>query len=426
VAKQTLNRKAAPLIHAIQQPVLPHPECIHLNNGMKVYVLRFPGQQLLRVEVVFNAGRTHETQRVTARATARLMREGVTNRTGAEIAETFDFYGASYSSPSNLDQSGFSLVGLRKYARETLPLFADILLRPVFSPYELDTFIQNNIRQLAVELERVEVIAYREFTEKLYGSHHPYGYNSTPEDYQALRPELLKEFWHRHFIPDNGSMFLAGDVDDEIIDLLNELLPPSKNLKTPVTVTVPSPIAPTGTFKITKKGALQTAIKMGRIVVNRRHPDFSGLAVLNTVLGGYFGSRLMSNIREKKGYTYNIYSSIESMAHSNYLCISTEVSTGKANAVLKAIKYEIKQLQEELIPDEELDMVRNYLLGLMLTSLDGPMNTAEMVKNLILEGQGIEGFEQQVATIRSVTATQLRQLAQTYLNPDEMLTLIVG
>jgi zinc protease len=392
---------------------------------MPVFILRFPGQQLLRVEVVFKAGRPQEIQRVTARATARLMREGAANRSGAEIAEGFDFYGASFASPSNLDQSGFSLYGLRKYAREALPLFTDILRHPSFPKFELETFIQTNIQELAVELEKVEVVAYREFTEQLYGSYHPYGYNSTPADYHALRPEHLHEFWQQHFIPQNGMMFLTGEVDDDVIALLNTLLPPVPQLEISP-VTIPDPVAPTGTIRIKKPGSLQTAIKMGKIMVNRHHPDFHGLVVLNTVLGGYFGSRLMSNIREKKGYTYNIYSSIESMAHSNYLYIATEVGSGKANAALKAIRQELAILRTELIPDSELDMVRSYLLGMMLTSLDGPMNTAEIIKSLIVDGQGIEGFEQQIEVIRNVTPERLLELAKQYFNEADFLTVVVG
>jgi zinc protease len=425
VGKQILNRKTAPLIHPIQQLALPEPERIHLDNGMPVFILRFPGQQLLRVEVVFKAGRPQEIQRVTARATARLMREGAANRSGAEIAEGFDFYGASFTSPSNLDQSGFSLFGLRKYAEETLPLFTDILRFPSFPQYELDTFIQTNIQELAVELEKVEVVAYREFTERLYGSDHPYGYNSTPADYHALQPKHLHSFWQQHFIPQNGMLFLTGEVDDAVISLLNTLLPPASRqvVMPPV---LQDPAVATGMIRVKKRGSLQTAIKMGRIVVNRQHPDFYGLVVLNTILGGYFGSRLMSNIREKKGYTYNIYSSIESMAHSNYLYIATEVGTGKANAALKAIRHELEVLRTELIPESELEMVRSYLLGMMLTSLDGPMNTAEIIKSLIVDGQGIEGFEQQIEVIRVVTPQQLRELAKQYFNEADFLTVVVG
>jgi zinc protease len=180
------------------------------------------------------------------------------------------------------------------------------------------------------------------------------------------------------------------------------------------------------TLKIPHKDSLQTAIKIGRRAFSRQHPDFDGLFVLNTILGGYFGSRLMSNLREKKGFTYNIYSTLDTYALDGCLYIATEVSPDKAEATRKAIFAEMKKLRTQPVDAEELAMVRNYLLGMLLNGLDGPMNTSDLVRSLVTEGLAWERFDQLVATIRNISPAELQALAERYLRPEDFWTVMVG
>jgi predicted Zn-dependent peptidase len=171
---------------------------------------------------------------------------------------------------------------------------------------------------------------------------------------------------------------------------------------------------------------LQTAIKIGRRLFDRHHPDFNGMVVLNTLLGGYFGSRLMTNIREKKGFTYNIYSTVDAYLLDGCFYIATEVSPEKSAAAVRAIFSEMKKLREKLVPEEELSMVRNYILGMMLNGLDGPINSSDMVRNQIVENQSPEHFEALVETVRSISAEALQALANQYLQPKDFWVVTVG
>ena len=427
-----LNRRSAPPVHQVSNLLLPYPQVVRLDNGIPLYILHFPEQEVLKVEAVFRAGRPQEEKRLAARATARLLREGTAQRSGAEIAEHFDFYGASVSVPTNLDTANFVLYSLRKYTAEVIPVYAELLSKPNFPEEELETFRRTSIQELTVELEKVETLAYRKVTELIFGENHPYGYNSVESDYTGIQRADLVYFFNKWYTANNCQLFASGHVDEAVIRCLNEhfgAFPTVEHVTPPIlqvsAIQEPAP-ASAKVWHIPRPGSLQTAIKIGRRAFGRNHPDFNGLFVLNTLLGGYFGSRLMTQIREKKGYTYNIYSTLDAYLSDGCLYIATEVDTGNAAATVKAIFAEMKKLREKPVSTEEISMVRNYLLGMMLNGLDGPLNTADIVRGLIVEDLPWESFSALVETIRTITPEQLQQLARQYLQADDFWTVSVG
>ncbi len=421
-----LNRKLAPPVQEIHNLTLPHPEVVQLDNGLKVYVLDFPGQAVLKVEAVFHAGRPEESVRLASRATARLMREGTRTRTGGEIAEHFDFYGASLSVPTSLDTANFSLFALKKYAAELIPVFAEVLQHPSFPEEELETFRRNSMQELQVDLEKVDVLAYRKITEVIFGERHPYGYNSFPEDYAALTRDHVVAYFEQWYTPSNCMLFASGGVDAAVIALLNQhfgqqpMIGQKTDYQNNINADKPKKI------HIPHPASLQTAIRVGRRLFDKKHPDFRAFFILNTILGGYFGSRLMTNIREKKGYTYNIYSTVDAMLYDSCFYIATEVNTDNAAATLRAIYAEMKRLREKPVDASEIEMVRNYLLGMMLNGLDGPMNISEVVRGLIVEEMSWSSFDALIETIRTITPEQLQEMAVRYLQPADFWTVTVG
>ncbi|MCC7466041.1 MAG: insulinase family protein [Saprospiraceae bacterium] len=422
-----LNRKAAPLIHEVSHLSLPRPELVHLDNGIPVYVLDYPGQEIVKLEAVFRAGRPEEDKRLASRATSRLLRDGTLQKSGAALAEHLDYYGASLNVPTNLDTSSFILFSVKKYAAEVIPTFAEILLQPSFPEDELEIFRRTSIQELLVELEKGETVAYRKVTELIFGEQHPYGYNSMPEDYQAIQRADILDFYQKWYTPQNCLLFASGRIDKPTLDLINRELGQHKASAPPARKTFQHFAAhPNGQkVRVALPGNLQTAIKIGRRLFDRHHPDFNGIVVLNTLLGGYFGSRLMTNIREKKGFTYNIYSTADAYLSDGCLYIATEVSPDKTASAIRAIFSEMKKLREKPVPEEELSMVRNYILGMLLNGLDGPLNSSDMVRNQIVENQSPEKFELLVQKVRSISANELQDLAQRYLQERDFWTVIV-
>jgi zinc protease len=420
-----LNRKKQPTIHEVTKLTLPKTELFYLDNQIPVYVINAGLQDVVKIEVVFRAGRPFEKKPLASRATASLLKDGTASYSSAEIAEKIDFYGGTLTTPFNIDTSNIVLQCLGKHFEQLLPILAEVIQVPTFDQKELDTFIQNNISNLNVELSKNEVLAYREFTESIFTSKHAYGYNTVEKMYRNLRREQLVEHHEENFHAGNCSIFLSGKITEQTLNLVNQHL--GKLVKKEQnTFVAPQIKVKPKTIKIDKKDSSQTAIMLGKRIITRKHEDYTTFFVLNTILGGYFGSRLMENIREKNGYTYNIYSSIESMLYDGYFHISTEVGNEYLELTRQEIFKEIEILQTELVSEIELKMVQNYLLGNILTMIDGPFNVAEIVKGYVTEDIELERFERIVDDIRRITPQDLKNCAIKYLAKKDFTEVIVG
>jgi len=296
---------------------------------------------------------------------------------------------------------------------------------PTFPERELKTFIQNTTRRLQVDLTKNDIVAYRKVTELIFGDTHPYGYNSNKTKYEAITREDLIQHFTKTFHAQNCTIFLSGKIDDTIIALLDEHLGQIPKGIAPEAV---FPIVPTSFPKKVHKllpNSLQRAIRIGKEVITRQHEDYGGFMVLNTILGGYFGSRLMMNIREDKGYTYNIYSVQDTMQEGASFYISAEVGNEFVQPAIKEIYKEMKKLQEELVSEEELTMVRNYILGNMLNMIDGPFKVTDVIKTMVLEKKEHTYFQDLVQLVQTISAEEIRDLARKYFDKDSMWEVVV-
>lgn len=420
------DRTKAPKIKDIEGLSLPVPELYRLDNGIPVHVINLGAPEVLKLEVVFFAGRPYEEKKLAARATVGMLKEGTRDYDSAAIADKLDFYGGSLNFPFNLDTSDVVLYTLTKHFGKLLPVFAQMLTMPTFPEEELQNFIKRNKQRLREDLQRNDIVAYRQITENIFGADHPYGYNSYLETYDGLqRTDLLRHFG-RCYNSRNCFLLLSGRVNDDILSSLNEHLGSAIPEGEAGKPRLEGEGLPPARQFIDHPDTVQTAIRIGRRLFNRHHPDFPGMYVLNTVLGGYFGSRLMANIREDKGYTYNIYSMLDTMVNDGFLYIATEVGAKFVKETRREICREIETLQETLIEEEELEMVRNYLLGSFLTMIDGPFNVSEVVKNLLMESLPVTFFEAWVDGVKNIRPERLRELARQYLQPEDLWEVVVG
>lgn len=422
---QILDRKKAPNTFAVTDIPLPSPELFHLKNGIPVYVINRGNIDAVRIEVIFKAGRPNEHKPTVARATSALIKEGTISKTSAEIAEHFDFFGGSLSAPFSLDTSSLVMHSLSKYVHELLPVFAEIIHSPTFPEKELATFVENNLQDLQVELTKNEVLAYRTLSEEIFGASHPYGYNSDEKSYKEISVEDLKLHHQRCYHADNALIMVSGKVSNDVIGLLYQYLGTLLGGEIASFSALQKEDLATQK-RIVKTESSQTAIAIGRRMFNRKHEDYAGMFVVNTILGGYFGSRLMENIREEKGYTYNIYSSLEPAIHDGYFYISTEVGNEFTQATLDEIYKEIELLCTELVSAKELKMVKNYLLGNMLNLVDGPFNISDLYKVYFTENLDYQDFAKLIKTIKDIKATEIRTLAQRYFQKKDFFEVVVG
>lgn len=415
-----------PPIFPVRQIQLPPVQQGQLSNGLPFYQINRGTQELVRIELVFWAGRPYEKHPLVARTTTALLKEGTLNFSGTAIAEKFDYYGAGLSTPFQMDTANVVMYALNKQLPQVLPIFLEVLNNPAFPPKELEAFIKRSQQRLKDDLSKSEVLAYRHITACYFGEQHPYGYNSDALQYEQLKRHQIQEHYNRCYNAQNGFALISGHLDKESEKYIHQTLSQlrSGTLQKP-SVYISSPTTPQ-LIRLPAQNTSQSTIRMGRKLFPRQHPDANGMYILAHLLGGYFGSRLMENIREDKGYTYNISASYDTLRFDGALHIETEVNPNYVDACLKEISYEIHRLQHELVPAPELEMLQNYLMGSFLTMIDGPFNWSETVRTLLVEQLDTTALEQLIQKVLTITAEEIQALAQQYLQADDLWTVIAG
>ena len=424
----TIDRNTAPASNPINTVHFIEPIRKQLDNNIEVILLSGGDQEVLKIDFVFNAGIWYQTKNLVASSTNKLMQEGTKNYSAAEIAEGIDQYGAFLQTECSFDTATITLYTLSKYLDKVLPFLQEIILYPAFSEKEFTTYQHNALEKFRVNMEKVSFVAKKEFAQNVFEDNNPYGTNPSINDYELLSPDLIKKFHSTQYSLDNCHIVIAGKVDSNVLPTLNHFFG-NTNITTNngfIQNTNDEKNTSPQQIYIEKEGALQSAIRIGRLMPNRLHEDYLGLQVLNTVLGGYFGSRLMSNIREDKGYTYGIGSGIVSLINGGYFFISTEVGSNVTKAALKEIYKEIEKLRTEKITPDELDLVKNYMMGHFLKSCDGPLKMAILYEQIHPYGLTYDHFHQYIQTIKDMDAVTLQELANKYLNQQDLREVVVG
>lgn len=420
-----LNRTQAPETRIPEKISLSKAEQIPLDGDIPLLIIRAGSQDIVKIEFVFAAGTTSSVQPLLASAANDLLDEGTSKYSSAELAELLDYYGAYFQAENGPDWASVTLFSLNKFTQETLPLFAEALTDPIYPEKEIQTFRIQGKQRLAVGMSKVDFLARRNFLHALYGNAHPLGMMSAPEHYDALSTDVFRQFHRRNYLEGLRAIIVSGQPDNRTLQTIKDFVQQT-GFKRGTVGQIPVPALSPERKLIEKKDAIQSAIRIGRIMFNRSHPDFFPFTVLNTVLGGYFGSRLMSNIREDKGYTYGIGSGLVSHFSDGYFFITTDVGADVREAAVKEIYHELQRLREDLIPETELQLVRNYMIGGFQRSIDGPFAQADRHKIICLHEQSDDYYARYLEVIRTVTAEQLRQLAQHYLNQEQLFEIVAG
>jgi predicted Zn-dependent peptidase len=427
-----MNRKKQPKIFDIAPDKgvveLIMPKTYLLDNGIKVFAINAGTQDLCRLEFIFDAGSWYQDGAFVAMSANDLMKEGSANMTARQIADELDYYGAYHESSTEKDSAYQALYSLNKHLPVTLKVMEEIIKYPKYDQNELDIYLRKKHQWLLVNMEKVNYLARIHFGELLYGYTHPYGRWASPDDIKEVSREEIIAFHKTYYRSSNCYIIASGKVGDDVVDLLNQYFggddwngPEIVNHRKFESKTVSDLIK-----TVEKPDALQTALRVGKVLFNRTHVDFAGMHVLNTILGGYFGSRLMTNIREDKGYTYGIGSGLISLKHSGFFYISSEVGNEFADRAMDEIFNEINLLRNEPVSESELSLVRNYLGGTFLRSVDGAFSLAERFKEMYEHDLTIDYYFNLLDKIQTITPDEIMELANRYLSIDSLYQLKVG
>ena len=422
-----LNRNFTPNIRPVTDINYQQPVIHNLDNGIPVYLLQTGTQDIVKIEFIFNAGNYYEPKSLVSWFTNKMLKEGTQNFTASQIAEKIDYYGAHLELSADKDKAYITVYTLNKYLSEILPIVEDVIFYPLFPENELNIKIQNKKQEYIVNSNKVKNLARWKFDELLFGENHPYGKFVNADDYDTIVQKDLIDFHRDNYFIADCKIIAAGNIHKNFIGILNKFFGKHTESHTRKNLNI-NPIETSNLHMMhyKKEDALQSAIRIGKKLFNKKHPDFLKLQVVNTILGGYFGSRLMSNIREDKGYTYGIGSEIVSVQHSGYFFIASEVGAEVTQSAVDEIYHEIDVLQNEKVPETELKLVKNYMLGSFLRSIDGPFAMSENFKGLLEYDLDYNYLKSFVEIVKDVNAIEIQELAQRYFDKNSLIELKVG
>ncbi len=433
------NRKKEPPFRDIEKFSLPKAEKFKLDNDVPVYILSSGTQDIIRIEFIFKAGKWYENSNLTASTTNAMLNEGTPYHSSVQLASKFDFYGSYIHLYSEADRAGLVLYTLSKYVMESLILVEDILKNSIFPEKEIDNFLQRSKQSFLVNRSKVSFLARERFLSALFGTSHPYGRPIKMKDFKKLNRQDIVKHFQNFYQGLNTSILVSGKWSFNLKEKLNRFFgandwsmeksgihsrgkEKSMNLQ-PV---YKKKTSHTQKHFVEKKNAVQSAIKIGKTAISRTHNDYFGLRILVTVLGGYFGSRLMKNIREDKAYTYGISAQVISLEKEGYISISSEVGTNVCKKAIEEVYKEIERLTIEQVSDAELSLVRNYMLGNWLRMFDGPLAIAESYRVLIDNELEEDYFEKGLKAMQNITPEQLSELANRYFKKDSFIETVAG
>ncbi len=402
-------------------------ENIVLGNGMALFMINAGTEDIARIEFVARAGMARESIPLLAGTTNMMLTEGTQHYTAEKLNDTLDFYGIFQNLSADRDSAGLNMLFMNRHIEKALELAGEILFNPVFPEKELKLLMKKRLAGYRISREKVQNIASDRFFESVFGNNHPYGRHIDEDHFEAVTPAMLKEFHSAFYTPGNIAAIISGKIHDNTVQLFEKHLGGFVNHQQAGDYPGYSIIgSDTKKAHIEKAGAVQTAIRIGSATINKRHPDYPGLKILNTILGGYFGSRLMKNIREDKGYTYGIHSSVNSLDQSGYKVISTETGKQYGRMAVDEIYREISLLQEEPVSNEELEVVRNYMAGEMVRMFDGPFAIADSFKAVWEFGLDFTYFNRMMDAVKSVTPEEIMRLANLYYKQGDLYEITAG
>ena len=404
------------------------PRMVAMPNGVPMYLLDGADKGVVRFDLLFKGGYAVQDKPLQAMFTNRMLREGAGDLTAAEISRRLDYYGAWIDMYSSQNCNHITLYTMSKHFVPLLHVLEEMVKRPQFPQENLDTVKNNNKSYFTINSQKVDVVSQRHFEHSLWGDGHPLGHIVCATDYDAITRDDVRDYYNRYYGSCNCTVFLSGSVSDDMLAAVengfgsdawgcgNECMP----------IEVAPPVTHPGRTVVSVPDTMQSAVKIGFMAMDATHPDFYKFRFLCVLLGGYFGSRLMSNIREENGYTYHIAAELDAYGHRNAFMISSEAATEYVEPLLKEVYREMELLVTEPIEESEVELVRNYIMGELCREYEGQSAKSEVFINSWLSGVDFASVNRYIDEVKSVTPAELQRLAREYFIKDRMIEIVAG
>jgi zinc protease len=424
----TLDRHIPPQVQPISIAQFPAYTRHEFKNGLQVFCLPFGQEAVVELQLIFDAHAANEPMRGLAALSARLMTEGTQKRSSIDIAETLDALGASIYVEGSSDSTTLTARSLTSQFKPLLGLVNELLESATFPEQEFELQRSRMLQSLSVEQHKTGWQAKRIFNQRLFGPKHPYQTVTEQTDIEAYRLDAISAFHQSHLQWGNAIVIVAGQFDKEAVLAEIERYTSPQSVKSAFSFGRfdQTPLGDKGEFHHPMPNHLQCTVRVGQLGFGRNHTDFYAMRMANMVLGGYFGSRLMQNIREQRGYTYGISSGWICNQQSGYFVVGTDVGNAFVEDTLVQIKLEIERLQNEPIPMDELAVAQNYYLGRMASEMETPFQLADRLHYRLVYGLPVDELAIAFRSIQELTAEQIQSAAQQHWKPNDLLAIVSG
>lgn len=422
-----LDRKTPPVHFQFPDIAIPEPETSHLGNGLPIHVFNSTSQPVVKLEIVLrNGGSKTDLKIGTSFLISKTLQSGTKSFSAIEINNQLAEKGAFLEVSSSFDYSIVTVYSLTKHLQSLLPLIYEIVYLPQFPESEIELHKNILIAGLKTQNKKTSVIASKNFRKSVLGSDSPYGKIIREDDLKSLSANDLLAAYQNYI--SNIEIIINGNISSDLKSSIETHFGSSEyssNIIQPLNLnTFSNQKSLTKHFPL--ENSIQTSIRIGKRTLQKSHPDFHKLVIVNHLLGGYFGSRLMSNIREEKGLTYGIYSSIVSFNDAAYFVIGSDVNGKDKELAIEEITKEIDKLKNGFNSKDELNLVKNHLLGSFQSDLSSPLSLSDKFKSIHLSNLTYKYYINYLKEIKKFSEADLTSVSEKYLNPDSIYCVTAG
>jgi predicted Zn-dependent peptidase len=421
-----IDRTIPPGFNALKDIFIPAVESKTLQNGRNLFFLNDPKSRVFKIDLNIKAGSWYAPNYEVVPLTLKMLMEGTKSRSAKQLADSFDGLGSFIELTPGFDHCTVSVYGLTKYFDQNLEILTDLMLNPSFSEDTFKALKDREIQKVKLNLEKSSYLSSVSLRENLFGKGHPYGRRMVPECLEEVTIDDIRTFYNSHF--SDFDILLSGNLPTDFFGTLDTHLGslPVKHVSidfNPIDLSIDSPQKD---VTIRNPKFVQSSIRLGKQLFNRSHTDYLSFMVLNEILGGYFGSRLMKNIREEKGFTYGIYSQLYALNNAGYFSIGTDVNFENEEETMLEIEKEIELLRTQPVNPQELQTVKNYMTGTLAGSISSPFSIMDKFKAVHYQGLDLFFFHEYIRAINDIDSQELQAMAIKHLQSDDFCLVIVG
>ncbi len=424
----SINRAIPPKIQPIEAFSMAKPRQEELPNGIPAFFFDNPYLDLIHILLQVRTGSMYQLEKHVCNFAFTLLRESSARFSSQEMSEKLDYYGTNVTVNVGLECVQIIISVPKNNMAKILPMVADFITFPEYRAENLRIMQDKEIKNLAYNVQKTDYCSWRIMWREMLGGLFPaVSKFATAETINALTTSQLKDFHQQYFCAENVTLFVTGNLDEPMKEIIRKSWSSIPHgAPAPRLPEIPMSVNAGQLFYEPMPNVMQSSIVLCSLSTGYNDNDRTAFSVLNTLTGGYFSSRLMQNLRERQGLTYGVSSSSTYFGNQSVFAISSDVNADRTQEALNACFEELQRLQDELVSDEELNMVKNYLAGIQLRAVDTTVNA--MQKFAYWHRFGLDEIEmyRYLSEIKKVTPEEIFRLAKKYFSYNNFTRIVVG